>query len=154
MELILDFLSEEEETELIHFISPQKNKTSVVFTRNKTKLYQYNNNLPKIFTNLIEKVNNFTGNKFTCMQVNEYVQGQGICDHIDSIKYDNIIIILSLMSNVTLRFKNCISKQCEYIELPQRSIFKFYDKYRYDYTHSIQEINNQRVSIVFRTLPN
>ena len=161
MEIIEDFITNEEENELIKFINPIIYKTTNAFYKNKETIY--NNNFPPILEVLLDKLYNKFNIHFNSIQINEYLQGQGIKDHIDDLSFDNNIIILNLLSNVTFIFKEydiidldgmlIRSHKYKYIEkinLNERSILKISDDYRYKYTHGIEHINKQRISIIFR----
>lgn len=153
MELIENFITDEEELELVKLINPDKiiyNK--VQLNVNKFRFITYNeliNNINyEVLHNLLIKIKAQFNIELNHVIINEYYKGQGILEHIDSLKYGNDIFIISLLSPCDITFKNkTIIKK---ITLNKQSLLYFHDDYRYNYTHKITNINEQRLSIVFR----
>ena len=100
--------------------------------------------------------------------INKYKPNYKLYAHVDNIKlYDNIICILSLKSDCIVRFKEIskskynnfkpkyTSSNSTYdILVKSKSLYIMKDKSRYDFTHEIIPIesDNERLSIVFRTI--
>jgi alkylated DNA repair dioxygenase AlkB len=84
------------------------------------------------------------------VSINIYYPGNKMVPHIDKIDAGPIITILSLLSDANLILSNGSKK--EIVLLPSRSVVQLKDKYRTHWKHSIEKVNDKRISIVFRQL--
>ncbi|ARF10565.1 2OG-FeII oxygenase [Hokovirus HKV1] len=175
--LINDFIDQTKEQELLDYINNQQ-WSNIINRRTQHYGYEYNYNkkntitkaqdLPDIFKDLFN--NNFIINDKTQIIINEYLPGQGIADHIDSLIFDNKIMSLSLNSDSSMVFTNIITKEQVSVYLPRRSLLIIEDEARYKWYHGINkkksdkdildcnnkkllDINrNTRISITIRSL--
>lgn len=103
----------------------------------------------------IEKPNQFI--------VNEYNLGQGISTHTDVPIFDNTIVSLSLLSGITMTFREKGIGTFKDMYLKPNSLLIMEDKARYDWTHEIvprrvdivhgsKILRKRRISITFRTV--
>jgi alkylated DNA repair dioxygenase AlkB len=149
--LVLNFISIEEETELLNELQKQT-EIKLRHQLQVNKFYILNiNELPIMLNNILNRINELYGKQFNSIQVNEYLYGQGIMPHIDDKKYGDTIVILSLKGSCKFRFRENNNIKDELI-LNERSLLMFNDKHRYKYTHSLSEVLKNRISIIFRTL--
>lgn len=146
MEINENFISEEYETLLINSINP-------LFEKNIYNSYEINENIINKFnlSEILEKLYNKYKIKFNNIQINEYVNNSVVNSHIDNLKYGNVVIILNLLCTANINFRKLNGFLISSNILKKRCIIKFSDKYRYKYTHSINNIKENRVVIVFRT---
>jgi len=91
--------------------------------------------------------------------VNEYLPGQGINHHVDSITaFEDGIVSLSLGSDIVMEFTNRIDHDETYeIMLNRRSLIIMHKDARYKYTHGIparkkdnKVARKRRISLTFR----
>ena len=81
--------------------------------------------------------------------VNEYLVGQEITPHIDSVTSGEVISVLSLMSDATMYFDR--HKHGRHaVHLPARSLVQMRGEIRHDWQHSIAPVKQKRFSMVFR----
>jgi alkylated DNA repair dioxygenase AlkB len=156
--LVPDFVSDEEQTELIkHLVrNPQKKTTE----RNSIHRFgsedPYKGNLvskkvPEYFNFILDRVmeRGLLTVRPDSVSVNEYKTGQQISPHIDSVSSGPVISIVSLLSEATMvfRLKANISHK---LILPPRSLVQLRDEIRTKWMHSIEPVKNDRYSIVLR----
>lgn len=155
--LILDFISLEEEIELMNNIKkfpPKKTKSRNSIQRFGSALpYKsniINNKIPSHFNFILDRLveKKLVENRPNSVSINEYLEGQEITPHIDSKSSGPIITVLSLLSDAIMVFQNK-NKKAEVL-LPNRSIIQIKEEIRYNWQHSIKPVNNTRYSIVFR----
>lgn len=98
--------------------------------------------------------------------VNEYLPGQGIGQHVDSVScFDNFIASISLGSGCMMKFVSIIDKSEQDIWLDQRSALMLRNGSRYSWTHGIEPLEaddrrgngimvprTRRVSLTFRNV--
>ena len=165
-----NFISDQEEKDLIQFIDNQEWNTSL---KRRTQHYGYNynydstkltpaNTIPDTFKQIIEKFDSIDilkDYKFDQVIVNEYEPGQGISAHIDHVKnFSDIIVSLSLGSACEMVF--CEKKNKENILkqiLQRKSLVVLSEDARYNFTHTIPARKSdysvkrvRRISLTFR----
>lgn len=107
-----------------------------------------------------EKIENHLNKTFNQIIVNEYNPGQGIYSHIDNINlFDEIIVSLSLNSDIIMDFINTNQNHIEHLLLKKNSIVILQNNARYTYKHGIKARKsdngikrNRRISITFRNV--
>ena len=179
LELIENFISNDEENKLINYIYKNNWDTTI-----KRRVQHYGINFeykfrkieknmePKEFPdwmNLIldklkdiKVLKNFNPNQCT---INEYEPGVGIAPHIDTHScFGKIIISLSLESNILMNFKNKISNKDKVsLLIPRLSLLIMTEESRYCFSHGITArktdvINKKiikrkkRISLTFREI--
>ena len=155
--LILDFITEEEETTLLSFVSRgQKKKTK---DRNSIKRFgsrvPYNGNVvsesvPAHYDVFCDKLiqQNLLTIKPDSVTLNEYLAGQGISPHIDSKGSGEVITVMSLLSDARMKFER--NGNSFYVDLPRRSLVQMRDEIRHHWRHSVDPVQADRYSLVFR----
>jgi alkylated DNA repair dioxygenase AlkB len=99
---------------------------------------------------------------FNAITINEYSTGRGISHHIDSVVFDDTIIVLSLGSGCTFELVNPESGTKYQYYLKPRMLSVMTGEERYIWTHSVLPLREDvvesnviprttRYSIVFRT---
>ena len=165
-----EFISKEEEKNLIEFIDSQQWNTDLKrrtqhygykydYTKKKIDKDSYVGKIPKEFDFIIEKLE-FNPDQ---MIVNEYQPGQGISRHTDCIPcFKETIASLSLGSICAMEFENKKGKKGS-ILLEPRSLLVLNGEVRYDWMHSIPArkediwenetiIRERRISLTFRNV--
>lgn len=157
LSVVLDFITEDEETEILNNIVVGIKKK--INSRNTIKRYGsdlpyksniVSKNIPDFLESLCSKLleNKLLDIKPDSVTINEYLRGQCIKAHIDSITSGDVITTLSLKNNAVMRFKQ---KREEFtVELPRRCLVQMRNEIRYKWEHSIDPVENDRYSIVFR----
>jgi len=154
----LNVISVEEETELLNALVEAENKGTEINNRigirygnsiySNIKLEPIPNYLLNLCNKLIDKkILNVLPED---VSINIYYPGNKMLPHIDKIDAGPVITILSLLSDANLILSNGSKK--EIVLLPSRSVIQLKDKYRTHWKHSIEKVNNKRISIVFRQL--
>jgi len=157
--VIPDFISEEEEAEILKNIAPSE-KVKKGSGRNSIKRFgsnvPYKGNIvstqvPDFLSKIAEKIHTqgFLNIIPDSVTINEYLKGQSISAHIDSAGSGPIITILGLASAATMKFelRNQNSFQ---IEFPPRCLVQLKGEIRTTWKHSILPVKDTRYSIVFR----
>lgn len=148
IKIIENFITEEQEKELLDFIPKGQERKRV--SRNRILRYgadvAYKNNLvsakiPAIFDQFRDKVD------FDSVTINEYFAGQFINWHKDNKDAGDVITVLSLLSDATMKFRS--GKGVLEYPLPRRSLVSFSDELRWDWEHYVKA-DDKRYSIVFR----
>jgi hypothetical protein len=106
----------------------------------------------------IEWLKLFNINAYKCsIVVREYMPGQGIAPHLDSLIFCDNIICYSLGSGTTIRFSHYYKYKDFYIQ--PRSSYMMYKDSRYKWAHEIQPLKfdgniprKRRISITIRWL--
>lgn len=150
LKLILDFINEQEEQEILQNIPKTLKKNTI--TRNS--IYRYgaiayksdvvSSDIPKYFHKILDKFQE----RPNSLTINEYYPGQEILPHIDNKESGEVISTLSLLSEANIRF----SCKLEYFSvlLPPRSLLQMKGTARHFWKHSVNSIKSHRYSIVFR----
>jgi alkylated DNA repair dioxygenase AlkB len=171
-----DFISEQEERDLLDIIDSQPWATSL---RRRTQHYGYRYDytrktadksdflgaLPEWLAPLLRRLST---EHFTIppeqVIINEYLPGQGIGRHIDCVKcFGETVASLSLGSTCTMELEKLDGSKKESAILAPRSLLILLGEARYDWMHSIPanktdsfngEIlsRSRRVSLTFRTM--
>lgn len=155
--LIPDFLSEEDQLSILSNIVPEvpihKN------TRNSIKRYgsdiPYKNQLeshiiPEYLNDISDKIVSagLLDTKPNSISINEYLVGNAIAPHIDSIESGPVITIVSLISDAIMEFT--YNNNILQVNIPAKSLIQLKDEVRYKWRHSILPVKSKRYSIVFR----
>jgi alkylated DNA repair dioxygenase AlkB len=165
--LLPDFITEEEETQLLQHINDSEWNTSL---KRRTQHYGFEYNytdksatkraqpLPEWTEPLCERLNPYFKQHPEQLIVNEYTPGQGIAAHIDRIDaFGPVIVSVSLGSDIIMDFsRNGITKE---LLLPRRSALVLERDARYKWFHGIAarkkdhgKERGTRVSLTFRTM--
>lgn len=166
-----DFISDEEEKELLKSIDEQEWNTSLKRrTQHYGYIYDYNSkeaakktlNIPIWCNFIIERLikREVIKNKPDQLIVNEYYPGQGIAMHTDNVKsFSDEIVSLSLGSSIIMDFKHWKTYKTEEIFLKKRSLLSLNGEARYDWGHGIKArlqdngiVRERRVSLTFRKM--
>ena len=154
----LDVISVEEETELLNALVEAENKGTEINNRIGIRygnsIYG-NSELKPIPNYLLNLCNKLIDKKILDVlpedvSINIYYPGNKMLPHIDKIDAGPVITILSLLSDANLILTYGSKK--EIVLLPSRSVIQLKDKYRTHWKHSIEKVNDKRISIVFRQL--
>jgi alkylated DNA repair dioxygenase AlkB len=116
--------------------------------------------IPFELISIKEKIENHLNKTFNQIIINEYNPGQGIYSHIDNIKlFDDIIVSLSLNSDIIMDFINTDENHIEHILLQKNSIVILENDARYVYKHGIKSRKsdngikrNRRISLTLRNV--
>jgi alkylated DNA repair dioxygenase AlkB len=84
------------------------------------------------------------------ININEYLKGDFIEPHIDSVHHGKIVTILSVNSSATMLLTN--GKNKFEIELLPKMLMQMKGLIRWHWHHSIYPVNEVRYSIVFRNI--
>ena len=154
----LNVISVNEETELLNALVEAENKGTEINNRigirygnsiyGNTELEPIPNYLLNLCNKLIDK--KILDVLPEDVSINIYYPGNKMLPHIDKIDAGPVITILSLLSDANLILSYGSKK--EIVLLPSRSVIQLKDKYRTHWKHSIEKVNNKRISIVFRQL--
>ena len=154
----LNVISVEEETELLNALVEAENKGTEINNRigirygnsiyGNTELEPIPNYLLNLCNKLIDK--KILDVLPEDISINIYYPGNKMLPHIDKIDAGPVITILSLLSDANLILSYGSKK--EIVLLPSRSVIQLKDKYRTHWKHSIEKVNNKRISIVFRQI--
>jgi len=154
----LNVISVNEETELLNALVEAENKGTEINNRialrygnsiySSTELEPIPDYLLDLCYKLIDKkILNVLPEDIS---INIYYPGNKMVPHIDKIDAGPVITILSLLSDTNLILSYGSKK--EIVSLPSRSVVQLKDKYRTHWKHSIEKVNDKRISIVFRQL--
>lgn len=156
--LIPDFLTEDDEANIvsnipeskIHKRSSQRNSIKRFGSNVPYKNQIESNTIPDFLDQIAQKIVDagLLTIKPNSVSINEYLTGNAIEPHIDSIESGPIITIVSLLSDATMVLAN--GKEKHEIIVPKQSILQLKDDIRYKWTHAILPVKNKRYSIVFR----
>jgi alkylated DNA repair dioxygenase AlkB len=154
----LNVISVEEETELLNaLVEAEQNSTEInnrIGIRYGNSIYS-NTELEPIPNYLLNLCNKLIDKKILDVlpedvSINIYYSGNKMVPHIDKVDAGPVITILSLLSDANLILSYGSKK--EIVLLPSRSVVQLKDKYRTHWKHSIEKVNDKRISIVFRQL--
>jgi len=170
LRLIKDYISREEERELIVNIDSETWDDTL---KRRTQQYGYEYSfktknitgevkpIPKWADNIINRVKTFFPRTPEQIIINEYLPGQGISKHIDSLLFDEPVVSLSLLSSCVMNFihneekipllleprslliMSGDSRWLWYHEIPPR---------KYDVIDGIKILRGRRVSMTFRCI--
>lgn len=153
-------LTHEQERQLIEFIDSQIWSTELTRrVQHYGYTYNYKNGAVSKTTPIPPEwitLFNITEDK-CCIIVNEYLPGQGISPHIDSLKFREKIICYSLGSAINIQFALNYKYKNYYVQ--PRSYYIMHGDSRYKWTHEIQRLKydnkiprGRRISITIRWL--
>lgn len=169
-----DFLTQDEEAELITWLDNQSWSTAL---SRRTQHYGYEYDYTRKNVHLtptipisgpLQKIADRLSEIMVPTQciVNEYTRSQGIAPHIDSRSFGPIVISISLNADTIMLFTK--GTDVFHCLLPRRSIVMLTGPTRYDYKHSIDKKvtyidpitqltitkphNYRRISLTYRTL--
>jgi alkylated DNA repair dioxygenase AlkB len=155
--LIPNFLNATEEAFILSNIIPSVpiHKT----TRNSIKRYgsniPYKNQLesdiiPEYLEVISDKIvsHGLLETKPNSVSINEYLIGNAIAPHVDSIESGPVITIVSLISDAIMEFM--LNDHKIQVNIPAKSLIQLKDEIRYKWKHSILPVKSKRYSIVFR----
>lgn len=156
LSIIYDFISNQEEKELLVFLpnsSINKSQSRIVQRYGSDRPYNnaiVSSEIPDYLDKFAIRLHQqkLVANKPDSVSINEYHIGKVIVPHIDSPESGEIISILSLMSSATMLFEK--NRDRINIELPPRSLVQLQGESRYQWKHSIEPVKAKRYSIVFR----
>jgi alkylated DNA repair dioxygenase AlkB len=158
LSLIEDFATPEEETAILQQVPPTPPRLCVQ-ERNSIRRFgsqsAYRTNvvgkfIPESISVLCrrlhqQKILDFVAHSIT---VNEYQKGQQIAPHIDEPRCGPVIAVLSMCSPATMRLTSNTDSYT--IVLPPRSLVVMKDEIRYQWRHSVEPVEELRMSVVFR----
>ncbi len=170
--LVENFITIEEEKQLLDFIDSGKYEWNTTIKR-RTMHFGYNYNysqgaklektidIPEEFNSIIQKLN--VEQPINQIIINEYLPGQGISPHIDSLSFGDTIVSLSLGSDAIMEFTKISMTKTEEVEilLKKRGVVYLTDESRKKWRHSIPArktdkigdkkiTRERRVSLTFR----
>jgi alkylated DNA repair dioxygenase AlkB len=156
LSIIDNFISEEQESSILDIIDDKKEHVSKRKDRNSIKRYgsdkpyranMISQTIPDYLDDIGLKIFElgFLKQKPDSISINEYLKGQEIKPHIDSISSGDVIVVLSLMSDAQMRFNN--KNESFIVELKPRSLVIMKNEIRYKWMHSILPVRNKRYSI-------
>ncbi len=167
---IPNLLTLEEESKVIEFLHKQIWDSSEIKreTQHFGTKYKYNKNsiqigvppIPQEFQFLLDRIATYTNQKFDQAIVNRYKIGEGIGAHIDDPKlYDDVVVSISLLSNIPMIFTNRKQKMYFVQVLERFSAVILEKESRYEWTHCIKSskfdngiARRERISITFRKM--
>lgn len=156
--IIPDFITEQEEADILSTINPSAARKQ---KKERNSIKRYGSSLPypnyMVSDKIPERLNRLS-EKFIqaglmteiCnhVSINEYFEGQAVKPHIDSPESGETITVLSLKSHATMKFEK--GDESFLVELPPRSLVQMKGEIRYRWLHSILPVAALRYSIVFR----
>lgn len=175
MQYISDFISEVEEQELLSTIDTKEWLTDL---RRRTQHYGYKYNytdkkidvssflgpIPEWLDEYCERVTKFFPKKPDQVIINEYMPGQGLGNHVDTVvSFGPVIASLSLGSTCGMDFEEVKTGKLGSTVLEPRSLLVLANEARYDWRHGITPrmqdplgdqvlTRKRRVSLTFRTV--
>jgi len=137
-----DFITPDQEAQLVALIDNSKWNTSLT-RRTQHYGYEYDykskdlktaDAIPKVFLDILQplvKTNNYPNQVI----VNEYLPGQGISKHTDASMFKDVILSLSLLSDINMIFRR--NTDIEEKRLERRSLLVLTGDARWNWTHEI-----------------
>ena len=157
LKVIKDFITSEEESAILSNIKTGKRKS----TGERNNILRYGSNLPyksSIVSHVVPDFLDIISDKLVSsghlpikpnsVTINEYLTGQFISPHIDSLTSGPIISIIGLMGSASMKFS--LLKNNFILEFPPRCLVQMSDEIRYKWKHSILPVKENRYSMVFR----
>ncbi len=154
--MIHDFISLEEEVEIMNHIERKIQRK----TKERNSIQRFGNapykdnilskQIPNFLDKLCEKLvtQNLVISKPSSVSINQYLKGQSIVPHIDNKESGKVITILSLISSAKMIFS--FENKKIVIDLPARSLMQMSGELRDKWKHSVEPVEAERFSIVFR----
>lgn len=156
--LVENFLSVEEEKELLDSIPPGKNLNR---KKRRNRIWRYGEKvypndiisleIPEVYKKLGRRLyqEGHLQREPKHVTVNEFEKGNSLPAHIDKEESGEVISVVSLLSPAEM----VLTKEGEkdiHIILPERSLLQMKGTLRWEWEHQILPIKNLRYSIVFR----
>ncbi|KAG5882107.1 hypothetical protein JTB14_016870 [Gonioctena quinquepunctata] len=133
--LIEDFVSPEEETELLELFKLESSESTGQMKHRQVKHYGYEFRYDINNVNKDKPLEEGIPPEYQ-LTINHYSPGQGIPHHVDTHSaFEDPILSLSLHSPVVMEFKKGNKHFC--VTLPQRSLVIMSGESRFDWTHGI-----------------
>lgn len=152
LDLDEEFIDREEELNLIRNISIEIAKLPSKNTRFRSHVLRYgwDYSSDKWVSDIPEWLRDNDADNFyyDSITINHYEIGQSIPPHIDSIKFDDMIEVVSLGGDCVMRFVK--GPEIVDVNLPARSILVMEGEARYKWTHEVLPCKEERFSIVMR----
>lgn len=179
LNLVPNFISDEEETELLASIDKAPWQTDLQrrvqhygwrydYSARRVDPSAYIGSLPKWMSPIVDRIDRLGHFPRRPQQaiVNEYVPGQGIAPHVDCIPcFGPVIASLSMSGDCEMQFDKGKSGPKVALHLPRKSFLILTGPARYDWRHAIQARKSdpaplnkgriqreRRISLTFRTL--
>lgn len=155
LNLVLDFISSEEELEIVSNIPESKTQRNRRSAINRYGSIVYRNFITsdiipewllKPAIKLVEQ--KLLDHLPKHVTINTYYPGNFISAHIDNKESGEIITVLSLLSTAEMILSKGKEKQS--IILPSKSLLQLKDDARWEWEHSILPVKDLRYSIVYR----
>lgn len=156
--LIPDYITEEEETDLVNNIDKCKWNTDL---KRRTQQYGFKYNYQS--RNALEFadpipmwVKHIQPFKVDQVIINEYNKGQGICAHVDNVdQFGDYVASISLLSDSKFEFTRLEDNKKVILNIPKRSIFIMTHDSRYTWTHCLPAkksslVSDRRISVTYR----
>jgi alkylated DNA repair dioxygenase AlkB len=164
-----NFLTDEEEKNLIKFINKQKWSEKLTrrtqhygfeYSYDKKNTIIKTEDIPQEFKFIVDKLNNKFNKIFDQLIINEYKPGQGISPHIDNTElFDDTIVSISLGSTYPMIFS--LGNNSYLKKLKKKSLVGLTGDARYKWFHSIPSRKSDdgvdrgiRISLTFRIMKN
>lgn len=157
--LLEEFITPEEETFILQQVPPtpprlavtERNSVRRFGTQSAYRTGVLDRVIPESLSNISfrlfkERILGYISHSIT---VNEYQKGQSIVPHIDDRKCGPVIAVLSLLSKARMRMESP-GQVSHWVVLPPRSLLLMKDEARYDWKHSVEPVEELRMSVVFR----
>lgn len=157
LKIIEDFITEEEENEILEMLKPTPRRSTT--ERNSVKRYgevTYDNymkskDIPDFLQKIAQKLvdEKLLDELANSISINEFQRGQVVKPHIDNLESGDTISVLSLKGHAIMKMEK--DNESFTIELPPRTLLQLFGEFRFFWKHSILPITcAERYSIVFR----
>jgi alkylated DNA repair dioxygenase AlkB len=157
LQIVPDFISEEEERDLLEAIQSQPwNRSLKRLTQHYGFEYKYTgytlnpaSPIPDFLMPIKSRIETTTGKVYDMVIVNRYMSREGISPHIDHVRlFGDTVVSLSLGSSAMMRFER--GHEQKDVMLTQRSVAILQEDARYRWKHSIPPVREMRISVTFR----
>lgn len=101
--------------------------------------------IPAEWFGLFEGVDEAKGQEWNQVIVNEYLPGQGISAHVDSLAYGEVIQCYTLGSGATMRFTHAVTGEVQELYAEPRSVYVMSGEARYQWKHEMVARKSDRV---------
>lgn len=153
LKLYKDYITPEEEKYIVNFIHNNVENYEKVGDRRVLQFglqWKHGEILPEIrdIPDVIQKI---APNANQCL-INIYPPNTFISYHIDDIKLGPTIHVLSCNADTKLELTN--GNETIQYTIPRRSLYILEDDLRYNYLHRTLPVDNERISLTFRSISN
>lgn len=150
MKIFENFITKEKESEILNNIPKSLKKE----TKNRNNIYRYGNSKPYTLTyhisNEIPKVFTTLGIEgFDSVTINEYMLDQSLTFHVDHEFGGEQIVVLSLLGEAEIDFRNIKTKEIKNYLIKPLSLYIIEGDMRWNWQHRAIS-KGLRYSIVFR----